>query len=1054
MSDVITRNAAWHTALTIHERSVPATSDLPDDELERAERRLERWRAAFPGDDALFARRLASDGLDLDKLRALLGAPAAPASTTAPAWSSSFEIALSEAAPDSAEREEGLLTPFTALIDQAHDRLAHEIDRLIAAFPDAPFDASVIEMLADDLPDQLNQMVARTGALELYVARLSGAIAGDSADERLAAFLERLRQPEHARAFREEYATLTRAVVERLNQWVETSAEFLRRLCEDWDQLHSALGLSGAATRVVEIEGGAGDRHRHGRSVMIVRLDSGERAVYKPRSLALDGHVQELLVWLNDRGMEPPLAALRLLDRGSHGWVSFVDQEPCLDEEAVHRFYQRMGALLALIYALHGTDFHYENVIAAGEHPVLIDLESLFQPRIGEAPPPDGMSAIQEALGASVIGSGLLPQQVWSKDGQPGVDLSGIGGAPDQALPDAAPTVSVDASGEVAVVRETGVLPRGNHRPALNSALVDPVAYLPDVLDGFTRAYQIVLEHRDSLLAAGGPLQACAGDEIRVIFRPTRIYGLLLLESFHPDLLRDALDRDRYFDQLWVEAPSRPYVERIIPSERAAMLGGDIPLFTTHADSKDVFDGDDRRIEGVFTSSGLEMARRRLRGMGAEDLARQRWLIHASFATLPSDDTYDHWRTSRQVGEAPAATRDRLLDATRGMAERLDTLAIRGGDQVMWLGVSAPDARSFTLGPVALDLYDGLPGIALFLATLGDVTGETRWTELARAATASIEWQLDHGAEPATIGGFSGSGGLIYTLVRLAALWQRDDLLDRAQALALKAAERIAQDQTYDLLGGSAGLIAGLLSLYQARPSDQILAIVTRCGDHLLGAAIPQPAGVGWVMSGVSSPPLTGFSHGAAGFAWALTRLATATGEPRFREAAEAAIAYERSLFNPVEGNWPDLRPNPDGEPSGCLTLWCHGAPGIGLGRLAMNGASDHATRAEIATALTTTLHEGFGITHCLCHGDLGNLELVERAAAMLDDERAMATAQSIAARILREIAEDGPHTGAPLGVENPGLMTGLAGIGYALLRLAAPERVPSVLTLESASHP
>jgi hypothetical protein len=32
--------------------------------------------------------------------------------------------------------------------------------------------------------------------------------------------------------------------------------------------------------------------------------------------------------------------------------------------------------------------------------------------------------------------------------------------------------------------------------------------------------------------------------------------------------------------------------------------------------------------------------------------------------------------------------------------------------------------------------------------------------------------------------------------------------------------------------------------------------------------------------------------------------------------------------------------------------------------------------------------------------------------------------------------------------VESPGLMTGLAGIGYALLRLAEPHRVPSVLGL------
>jgi len=32
--------------------------------------------------------------------------------------------------------------------------------------------------------------------------------------------------------------------------------------------------------------------------------------------------------------------------------------------------------------------------------------------------------------------------------------------------------------------------------------------------------------------------------------------------------------------------------------------------------------------------------------------------------------------------------------------------------------------------------------------------------------------------------------------------------------------------------------------------------------------------------------------------------------------------------------------------------------------------------------------------------------------------------------------------------VESPGLLTGLAGIGYGLLRLAEPTRIPSVLVL------
>jgi lantibiotic modifying enzyme len=34
--------------------------------------------------------------------------------------------------------------------------------------------------------------------------------------------------------------------------------------------------------------------------------------------------------------------------------------------------------------------------------------------------------------------------------------------------------------------------------------------------------------------------------------------------------------------------------------------------------------------------------------------------------------------------------------------------------------------------------------------------------------------------------------------------------------------------------------------------------------------------------------------------------------------------------------------------------------------------------------------------------------------------------------------------------IESPGLMTGIAGIGYAFLRHAAPQMVPSVLMLDA----
>jgi lantibiotic modifying enzyme len=197
---------------------------------------------------------------------------------------------------------------------------------------------------------------------------------------------------------------------------------------------------------------------------------------------------------------------------------------------------------------------------------------------------------------------------------------------------------------------------------------------------------------------------------------------------------------------------------------------------------------------------------------------------------------------------------------------------------------------------------------------------------------------------------------------------------------------------------------------------------------------------------------LTGFSHGAAGIAWALLELAVVSGEERFRTAALDAIAYERSLFSPDVGNWPDLRESNDSvtqsDKEKFMVAWCHGAPGIGLARLySLQHLDDPATRKEIETALRTTLAHGFGHNHCLCHGDLGNLELLLQASQLIGSEW-QGHLNRMTGIIFESIKRHGWLCGNPVKVESPGLMTGLAGIGFELLRLAEPLRVPSVLVL------
>jgi lantibiotic modifying enzyme len=250
-------------------------------------------------------------------------------------------------------------------------------------------------------------------------------------------------------------------------------------------------------------------------------------------------------------------------------------------------------------------------------------------------------------------------------------------------------------------------------------------------------------------------------------------------------------------------------------------------------------------------------------------------------------------------------------------------------------------------------------------------------------------------------------------------------------------------------MGGAAGFIAGLMAMHAVAPSDDLILAATACGDHLLRSARHTEPGIGWP-SALFGHPLAGLSHGASGIAGSLLAVHRLTGEARFQDAASAALDYERSLFDSQQGHWTDLR-HQDGRqpPRTPMVAWCHGAAGIGLSRLSMRSDRDGAAvHQEIVTAVEATLAWGFGDNHCLCHGDLGNLDFLLQAGHALGRRGWVDTAERLTLRLLDEVEETGWRCGITRPVDIPGLMTGLAGFGYGMLRLAHPHTVPPVTTL------
>lgn len=368
-------------------------------------------------------------------------------------------------------------------------------------------------------------------------------------------------------------ATVTRC-------WIDFVGEFLQRLHADRSDLEKRFGVRAASGCLRAVKAGVSDPHHGGSTVLILEFSGGLRLVYKPRPSAIDWAFYRLVREINERLPGLDLGVLKVLDRGGHGWMEFAQHAPCSSKVAARRYYRRAGFLAYLVHWLQGIDFHRENVVAAGEHPMLVDLECLAHPlRPDETASVNNGSA--SALSRSVLRTGLLPLWQSHVAGDALYDNSGFNGPVSRRsfLPVLRwEKKNTDAMGWV---YKTWHHRHRSHRPMLNGRLLSITAFERDVLTGH-RTAAALLEN------PGGPeldslrcqiYQAAA----RRIKRPTLVYSLLLRQSLEPAVLSEGVDRSVELMNLPCAVHDPDWEEEISSLE---ML--DVPYFRYTESSKNV----------------------------------------------------------------------------------------------------------------------------------------------------------------------------------------------------------------------------------------------------------------------------------------------------------------------------------------------------------------------------------------------------------------------------------------------------------------------------------
>lgn len=896
--------------------------------------------------------------------------------------------------------------------------------------------------------DMLYAISHKTLILEINSLRLMGKLKGDTPQERYTSYYRILQEDEEYKtSFYQEYPVLFRTISTKIVNFKRFLLEVFTNYEQDKLLLQETYNIN-IDLKIKHLHLGSGDSHKKGKTVTILEFDNGQKVVYKPRSLSIDIEFQNFIKWLNNKNIKTKikLKTIHVIDKKHYGWSEFVSYKECNSEGDISRFYNRVGQLLGVLHLMNATDFHYENLISHGEFPVLIDLESLFHHTISADHSPTKSEVVNKALrliNDSVLTTGLIPNRILKANDKTDFDVSGIGNTlTEQELPIQMGVVTDQLTDEVRIEKRNGRMAPGLNTPRMKGKKHQIGDYLDDIINGFTLIYDTFSANKKELKHQ---ILRFKGKEIRKIFRDTMKYSSLLTLSYHPDFMRNQIDREMLLNRLRVKKDE--VMVRVVDFEIADMLECDIPYFTSTPESTSIRSSNQNEITNFYNRDGLSLSLDKIERLSPEDLRHQLSIITATISAVYSES--DIKLLQLKNNHPNPMNSNEIIVKSEEVAEILLDNAIvhegEAGQELCWASMvtKGGSENTWVYSVTGPGLYDGNPGIAVYFSYLWKVTQNHRYKQAAYASLRPIRKLMSDLVEPENVnlGSYLGISGIVYSLHHLGEVFNDNELKLEALTNAKLFYKFIKHDKVYDLIGGSSGALMVILNLYEQYREDWMLDIGEELCQHLINNATPQNQGIAWHPGNTSNDPYIGFSHGNAGIVSALARFYKYRPSLQIQEVIHQAIEYENTHFNNQQGNWfsAHLQKYP--------IAWCHGAPGILLSRCILKecGIFYKELERDITSAYKTTIESQTGKNYSFCHGDLGLVDIL-----MVADEKLSITHEEvnnfkrdILTRMLssEQIQAD---------INSVGLLNGIASIGYGLLRAAEPGQIPSMLVLDS----
>jgi lantibiotic modifying enzyme len=364
-------------------------------------------------------------------------------------------------------------------------------------------------------------------------------------------------------------------------------------------------------------------------------------------------------------------------------------------------------------------------------------------------------------------------------------------------------------------------------------------------------------------------------------------------------------------------------------------------------------------------------------------------------------------------------------------------------------------------GSVQRGLYNGFPGVLVFLLEAFHATGDRKHLEEAVAGARDLAANLPTSPDATGDAGlYTGLAGIAFVLeethrasndARIGAAARR--AFELVKQSARPAGAGIEWSESSDIISGGAGI--GLYLLRAARVHDDRAAVqlAAQAGHRLIQLGVPEHGGLKWAISGRVTNRYPNFSHGAAGVGYFLAALYEVTRERAFLDGALAAARYLDGAARKDGDGWLVFHHEPGGTDLFYLS-WCHGPPGSARLFYRLHQATRESrwmelvhrcARATSATGIPEQRTPGFWNNISQCCGNCGVGEFFLALHRLAPRAEYLGMAERCAADTLQRAASDAgglkwiqaEHRVRPeLLVAQTGFMQGAAGVGTFFLHL------------------